>query len=465
MNPDAASYYQRLGIEPDASKKDIKKSGKLAFNKYANGDREQFLRVRRARETLEENRLRKIYDTFYEELGPERGTQAFETWRAQGSNQNRIDQIIEETGEDSEDPGDDEITEDMLWESLDIDDPKIEWSNRDFPEAFNVDLWTKNGKRLYLNNFHPEHDVYLDLDTGTFYTNNYESVSDMNYRIIDEGQKLFISGDPGEVKIDLVGNSTEEQTLEDVLKIENPQAKWTDSGDPDSINVEHWTKHGSRLYLNNFSRDGSIYLDLKTGHFKSEDGYIINDVYFEIRDSGRTLYVDLDGKQAKISLLNNISKRNKKNRQKNENRKQKERRKKKQKKENKKKRNKEKKEKEHPEPTPRDAQSTWLQERVESVRSLLENKSPALLLLFNLLYGVIALIVVLAALLAMVLSLLVVIPGSFAVVMGSLATLLFPSSPFSWGEVGLVAMYVIVCFLTLTLSVTILEQFGIDLGE
>jgi len=333
MEPEADYYYDRLGIESNATKKKIKKSGKLAFKRYAEKDRDLFLRVRQARETLEENHLRDTYDTFCNALGSERGTQAFELWEAQGSQQNKIEHVIEKTKEEPEDAESPEVSNTSLWEKIEIDDPKIEWSNRDFPESIHVSLWEKMGKRLYLNNFDPKHDVYLDLDTGTFYTNTYDSVPDLNYRIIRDGKKLFINGDAGELKIDLLGKSTKEKRLSDVLNIKNPEVSWISSGNKDFVNVEHWKKHGkNRLYINNFNGYESIYLDLYSGAFKINDGPILSNTYYEIEKSGQILHFDFEGKKIKIKLQGQRQKEKERKKQKQKQRqKEKERKKQKQK--------------------------------------------------------------------------------------------------------------------------------------
>jgi len=86
INPDADDYYSRLGVSPDAGKQAIRKAGKRAYKKYhpdqsdSSSARETFLRVKRARDTLSDSKLRRRYDEFYAELEPFAATKAFENW-------------------------------------------------------------------------------------------------------------------------------------------------------------------------------------------------------------------------------------------------------------------------------------------------------------------------------------------------------------------------------------------------
>lgn len=86
INPSADDYYSRLGVSPDAGKQAIRKAGKKAYKKYhpdqndSSSARETFFRVKRARDTLSDSKLRRRYDEFYAELDPFAATKAFENW-------------------------------------------------------------------------------------------------------------------------------------------------------------------------------------------------------------------------------------------------------------------------------------------------------------------------------------------------------------------------------------------------
>ena len=90
--PSAASYYERLGVDPDADSEAISKAGKRAkravhpdsnSSEQATAERE-FDRVTDASSALTDSDSRAAYDTFINEQGPETGTDQYEQWDADG---------------------------------------------------------------------------------------------------------------------------------------------------------------------------------------------------------------------------------------------------------------------------------------------------------------------------------------------------------------------------------------------
>ncbi|RJX42191.1 hypothetical protein DM826_11125 [Halonotius aquaticus] len=90
--PSADSYYERLGVDPDASEETIKRASKLAkrsvhpdnnSSEQATAERE-FDRVTDAADALTDSESRAAYDTFIDDQGPATGTDRYEEWDAAG---------------------------------------------------------------------------------------------------------------------------------------------------------------------------------------------------------------------------------------------------------------------------------------------------------------------------------------------------------------------------------------------
>lgn len=87
IDPDATSYYARLGVEADANSDELDRRWKEAQARYhpdAGGDEEDFRRVRRAHQVLSTTELRAEYDRFLEVWNSEGGTLCFEEQDARG---------------------------------------------------------------------------------------------------------------------------------------------------------------------------------------------------------------------------------------------------------------------------------------------------------------------------------------------------------------------------------------------
>ena len=90
--PSAASYYKRLGVDPDAGDDELRRASKLAkravhpdnnSNEQAAAERE-FDRVTDAADALTDSNVRAAYDTFIDDQGPKTGTDRYEEWDAAG---------------------------------------------------------------------------------------------------------------------------------------------------------------------------------------------------------------------------------------------------------------------------------------------------------------------------------------------------------------------------------------------
>jgi curved DNA-binding protein CbpA len=90
--PSADSYYERLGVDRDASEETIKRASKLAkrsvhpdnnSNEQATAERE-FDRVTDAADALTDSESRAAYDTFIDDQGTATGTDRYEEWDAAG---------------------------------------------------------------------------------------------------------------------------------------------------------------------------------------------------------------------------------------------------------------------------------------------------------------------------------------------------------------------------------------------
>ena len=90
--PSADSYYERLGVDPDASEETITRASKLAkrtlhpdnnSSEQATAERE-FDRVTDAADALTDSESRAAYDTFLDDQGPATGTDRYEEWDAAG---------------------------------------------------------------------------------------------------------------------------------------------------------------------------------------------------------------------------------------------------------------------------------------------------------------------------------------------------------------------------------------------
>lgn len=88
IEPDAACYYDRLGLDPrvedPATAAESAYHDANALKKQGELSAKEFTKVRDARDFLQDDERREQYDTFLERFGREAGTEAYHTWDDQG---------------------------------------------------------------------------------------------------------------------------------------------------------------------------------------------------------------------------------------------------------------------------------------------------------------------------------------------------------------------------------------------
>lgn len=304
FNPDAAGFYTRLDISEDANKETIKKAGKLAYKRYAEDNRDKFLSLREAREALSNSSTREAYDRFAGEYNDKVAADLYAKWRSRGSNSKSIERFIriyEKKDEKIDDKTKKESAEKPVWEQIKIDDPVITWTSGKIAAAMNVSFWEKNGKRLYINNLHHEGDIYLDLETGTFYDNDYGIIDDIEYEIRSENE-LYIDTDVIQLRIKLSGGRGQ-SSLKRCLTTGNPKiVNHTNSNNNSIPTVNLWKD--KRLYINDFHPEGDIYINLTDGRiwFQNKSAPV-QDIYYSIEDSGKKISISYsDTRNATIKL-------------------------------------------------------------------------------------------------------------------------------------------------------------------
>lgn len=88
VDPDAACYYDRLGLDPrvedPATAAESAYHDANALKKRDELSAKEFTKIRDARDFLQDDERREQYDTFLERFGREAGTEAYHTWEDQG---------------------------------------------------------------------------------------------------------------------------------------------------------------------------------------------------------------------------------------------------------------------------------------------------------------------------------------------------------------------------------------------
>ena len=207
FNPTASGYYDRLGLAETAMADAIDRAGKLAYQAYhpdfPGGSQTDFLRIKQAREVLSDEKTRNEYDEALaccERLNactPKEATNLFEHWKRSGSRKSVSQFIRENTPESGKDDRkntekETETTElerkdrDLLKQSA-IRNPIILRNRSNTPPETKINFWSKNGhNRLYINNFHPEKTLYLNLNRGELYDENNRRVSDITWSMPEQ---------------------------------------------------------------------------------------------------------------------------------------------------------------------------------------------------------------------------------------------------------------------------------------
>ncbi len=304
FSPEAVSFYERLDVPRDADRSTIDTAGKLAYKQYSEADREEFLRLREARETLTDGDTRRAYDRCCEKLGVERGTEAYNRWESRGARQD-VSAVIAEFETAPEPDPEPEPEPDSLRERLRIDDPIVTWSHGKPEGAVNVAVWGDEETRLYINNVHESGDIYLDLDAGQFYTAQHERLSDVDYTVVEGENALTVEYETLKLRIDLAG-SDRQNPLRDHVTVDEPaiaQANFT----AEELSVNLWKDR--RLYINGFRPGEDVYISLDNGRVYKDgrESEPVSGITYDLSPDGkeltltdghrRTVVVDLIGRR------------------------------------------------------------------------------------------------------------------------------------------------------------------------
>ena len=296
FSPGASSFYERLDVPSDADQSTVDRAGKLAYKQYSEADRDDFLRLREAREALTDDETRQVYDQFCDELGEDRGTKAYNKWQSRGSQQDiaRFIRVFEEDL-DGEDPD-----PNTLWERIHIDEPVVTWSHGKPEGAVHVNFWDNNGKRLYINNVHPKGDIYLDLETEHFYTAGYEQLYDIEFTVADGENVMTIEHENVKLQIDLA-SSGGQNALRDHIIIKEPVIKQANFTTDEDFSVNLWEDR--RLFINGFHPDGDIYISLDSGRMYKDgnESQPVSNIRYDVSSDGKELTLT-EGQQRKIVI-------------------------------------------------------------------------------------------------------------------------------------------------------------------
>lgn len=236
-DPSATPYHERLDISIDADVATVRRAGKIASNQYhpdngsESASHESFIRLKKARETLQDTESRREYMQFCDLLGEIEGTERYEEWKHKGSPASPR-QFVDSYESDSEDTSDDSSGDSMerdeshdygndspvfypdIVEGLReyIDSPTIEWANYDAADV-RLNHWSvEDHARLYINSFvSEEFDFYIDLDTGEVRNDNGVT-PDVKIEAADNERSIFITFEARTVKIAPAGGSDSPDT-------------------------------------------------------------------------------------------------------------------------------------------------------------------------------------------------------------------------------------------------------------
>jgi len=300
FSPDAASFYERLDVPADADQSTIRKAGKLAYKQYSEADRDEFLRLRRAREALTDEDTRQAYDRFCAALGADRGTEAYNKWQSRGAQQS-VATFIREFEPDSEADPD----RPPLWERVRVGDPVVTRSYGKPKGAVHVNFWDGEEQRLYINNVHPRGDIYLD-PAGQFYTAAHERLEDIEYTVVDAENAIIIEYEHVTLRIDLAGGGRQ-NALREEITTDEPVIKETNFSPDDDLSVNLWEDR--RLFINGFHPTKDLYISLDNGRLYKHrsESEPVSDIVYNLSSDGqeltltdgqhREIVIDLVGKQ------------------------------------------------------------------------------------------------------------------------------------------------------------------------
>lgn len=439
-DPDAASYYSRLGVPEDADQQTIIRAGKLAFKEYSE-EKDAFIEVSDARAVLEDEDQRRNYDRFCRNLGDDVGTEIFEEWQNEGevtSVQEKIEEVTPDLTPDAT----------SYYRRLGLDentsDAEIHRAGRIALHTYSEGSRRKRLETAYwtlrdatLRNCYDELCAKIGVEDGT---ERFESS-------IDPAE----SYDRGEIE-EIVDEVLDELSTEGGLdgsvissiSVDEPEVIWSNGITAERVTVNFWNKHDhKRLYINEFHGEGDVYLDLNDGRFYSETGRELRDIFATVQADDK-IYIKYQNRELQIDPVGEPEPTTETIRE----------------------------PETEPEPVPADPpepetgfdnppeSKTWLQQVVSRTSARAGEISPALSTLVTFGYGLLWLAVVPITGLCTALLVFMVTFGALGAAGKTLLALFFGGA---WIEAIIGWVGIIVCFVLATIGILILEQFGIDI--
>lgn len=292
-DPTATSYYDRLDVPPDADDKTLSKAGKVALSEFSETETRLLLSVKQARSVLVDPETRNIYDDFIDQFGLETGTRAFEDWeQSSGVSAEEFKSRIESTENDS--------TEDIEWKNIEISTPSVVRENSDTDKYVEVNLW--EGDRLYINEFHDE-DIYIDVDTGRIYTQNYQEITDIERELSDDGDVLKLQYSGQTLSIDLSDGGSWGNNM---VEVESAIVEWVNKSRLGNGSASFWSRGevAPRIYLNDVFDFGDVYINTQNGLvYSQDDNAVIQSATCNLNSKGDEIHLSYNDATIKISLI------------------------------------------------------------------------------------------------------------------------------------------------------------------
>ena len=278
-SPDPVYYYERLDVDPEADQQKIKKAGKYAYKEFEGENQNDLLSVKKASDTLQDEKLRSRYDFACEEYGEESGTYIFEQWEKKGEPepykevyQELAEVLLKETQDTTN-----------VWspDKFDITNPQI--NHHESHWTLNCDVMTSGvpeTNKIHVFNLFG-FDGFVDLNDGYFYqteepgiTDNPERIHRISKEIISVGisgdmNQLILRCDIGErneqkERFAVIDLSPDYQFGKKFSKVRNPEIVYRSQ--PGNASVELISGESNKLlYVRSFHSKGDIYLRFSDG--------------------------------------------------------------------------------------------------------------------------------------------------------------------------------------------------------
>lgn len=241
IDPWSIYYYDRIGASKDDPQDEVDRSAKLALGEVKSeqvGKEKVFVRVHQARKVLTDEENRQCYDTFCERFGPESGTETFELWddrgrpgqpeqweptpkrdsqsrqpgrqQRDGKRQGDQQEGRQQGKRQHERDGDNQDQRKSPHVEIPINRDQLEnphiFQRRNVPSHVNVNYWRGDTtERLYINNFHPKGDIFIELESGRIYTVGNQPIEDIKWSHNNDVTKIWLTYGDRKIGIDLIG--------------------------------------------------------------------------------------------------------------------------------------------------------------------------------------------------------------------------------------------------------------------